>query len=178
MKIHGVTFDNVWMILAYMFYGKVVDTDKTLWNKAKKYIIPMKSNFFNPIDVGSKDTYIQYFIESDRRIIQDGYDGNTETLLNKVATVLLRFTGEQAETWAKSMHHLRKRTDVAQILWEVADARLMEDVGEIRPILAEFYGKNAVVAFDVRFKLHYRETIDLDWKVLQNVSIGPGTVKT
>lgn len=178
MTIHGVTFDNVWKILAYMFYGDGIDTDKALWNKAKKYIIPMKSNFFNPIEADSKDTYIQFFIESDRRYIQDGYDGNTETLLNKVATVLLRFSGAQAEMWAKSMHHLRKRTEVAQILWEVASARLMEDVGEIRPAVTEFFGKNAVIAFDVRMKLHYRETIDLDWKVLQQVSIGPGTVKT
>ena len=172
MTIQGVTFNNVRQMLAYIFYGK--DFDPAV---AFKYIIPMQSNFFNPIEKDSNDTYIQYFIEFDRRYTQDSYDDKENKTL-KVASIQLRFTGKDAETWAKSMHHLTKRADIGEILWCVCGAEVLESVGEIRPALIDFFGKNGQIAFDVRIRLRYWETIELPWKQLQHVSIGPGKINT
>ena len=122
---------------------------------------------FLPIEKDSNDTYIQYFIEFDRRYTQDSYDDKENKTL-KVASIQLRFTGKDAETWAKSMHHLTKRADIGEILWCVCGAEVLESVGEIRPALIDFFGKNGQIAFDVRIRLRYWETIELPWKQLQH----------
>ena len=172
MTIEGVTFNNIRQALAYIFYGKDFDPEKR-----DKYIVPMQSSFFNPIKGDSNDTYIQFFIESDRRLTQDSY-GYKDDRVRKVATVLLRFIGKDAEQWAKSMHHLTKRSDIGEIWFCVCGAAILEDVGEIRPNLIDFFGKNGQIAFDMRIRLNYWERIELPWKQLQNVSIGPGKVNT
>ena len=60
---------------------------------AYKYILPMKQNFFNPVEDMGDDTYIQYFIDRDERITQDQFGYNTN-FLYKMADVSLRFIGK------------------------------------------------------------------------------------
>src|SRR5690554_637620 len=92
----GVNFNNVRKALWLIYYGESISEED-----AYKYILPMKQNFFNPVEELGDDTYIQYFIDRDERITQDQYGYNTN-FLYKMADVSLRFIGKQAEDWAKA----------------------------------------------------------------------------
>lgn len=171
---NGVTFNNLRKAIAYLYYGQ--DFDEEL---VYPYIIPMQQNFFNPIEDMGDNTYIQFFINNDERITQDQfvYDKN---FTHKLAHCCLRFVGEAAEMWAKAFHHLTKRSDTASIFMGTCQAEQLEAIGDIIPTQVTFNGKNVHIAFDLDFRLYYKESIDIDgedgWEPLARVELAPGLV--
>jgi len=171
LEYHGVTFNNVRKALAYLYYGK-----DFLPEVAYKKIIPMQQNFFNPIELGGTDTYIQYFIEDDEKITQDQF-GITTNFTYKFAEISLRFVGASAEMWAKAFHHLTKRADTYPIFMGTCQAEKLESDGNIVPMPVTLNGKNVHIAFDTDFRLFYKESIDIDnWEALAKVQLAPGLV--
>ena len=182
MAYKGLTFLNLRQALFYLYYcgdayKAMTDEERLAYAEVcYPYIIPMQQNFFNPIEVSTKDTYIQYFIEKDERITQDQntYDKNVTF---KLATCTVRFIGAQAEVWAKSFHHLTKRDDAGTIFLATCQGQSLECIGDIRPTNVDFFGKNVSIAFDIEFKLQYVESLDLDWQPLGLVQLGRGTIQ-
>jgi hypothetical protein len=166
----GLTFDNLRKALYYLYFGK----DYPEFD-AYKYIIPMQQNFFNPIETMGDDTYIQFFITQDTRLTQDQY-GELTNYVQKLGVCNLRFVGRQAELWAKAFHHLTKRSDTYSIFIGTCQAEMLEAVGDILPTNVTFNGKNVNIAFDIEFKLWYKESIDLSWLPLLRVELAPGTI--
>jgi len=164
----GVTFDNIKKALYYLYFGAEYPEDE-----AYRYIIPMQQNFFNPIEDMGMNTYIQFFIDEDEKVTQDQYGYNTNYVF-KMAKCSVRFVGENAEMWAKAFHHLTKRRDTYSIFLGTCQAEQLEAVGPIYPTTVTFNGKNVNIAFDVEFRLLYKESIDLTWLPLANVELAPG----
>lgn len=171
LEYHGVTFNNVRKALAYLYYGAdFVEED------VYPYIIPMQQSFFNPIKNMGDDTYLQYFIMKDSRLTQDQF-GYATNFTYKLADISLRFVGKNAEMWAKAMHHLTKRKDAASIFMGTCCAEKLEAMGDIIPTQVTFNGKNTHIAFDLDFKLYYKEFIDIEsWEALASVELAPGLV--
>ena len=136
----------------------------------------MQQNFFNPIKDMGEDTYIQYFIMNDKRITQDQF-GHATNFTYKQANISVRFVGKGAEMWAKAMHHLTKRSDSYDIFMGTCCAEKLEAIGDIVPTQVTFNGKNVHIAFDMDFKLYYKEFIDIEsWEALARVELAPGLV--
>jgi hypothetical protein len=167
---YGLTFNNLRKALYYLYFGEQYDE-----KEAYKYILPMQQNFFNPIENMGKNTYIQFFITLDSKITQDQY-GERTNYAHKLGVCALRFVGENAEEWAKAFHHLTKRRDTYKIFEGTCQAESLEAVGDIHPTQVVFDGKNVNIAFDLEFKLWYKESIDLGWLPLVKVELAPGTI--
>lgn len=171
MPYKGVTFNNMRQSLYYIYYGADYDREE-----AFEYILPMQSNFFNPIEVNGYNTYIQYFIEEDEPLTQDTFGYNTN-YTHKLAHCMLRFVGKDAEEWAKMFHHLTKQPTVATIFSQVCQAERLEYVSSIFPVNIDFSGKNSLIAFDLDFKLRYVESIDLGFQPLARISLASGSIQ-
>lgn len=186
----GVSFDNLRKALYLMFFGvdpiyndkkEIIDAYSQHFESPKyRYIIPMQGNFENPLQENkelpdyTKDTFIQYWISEDRSLTQDSYAKNDEgEAVNRqrcIASVLLRFIGREAETWAKSFRHLTKRNKVCEIWSGVCNAEKLEYTMPIVPRKINYFGKNSQIAFDVRFKLYYDEDIRTNWQPLKGIN--------
>jgi hypothetical protein len=170
----GVNFNNLRKALYLLFFGVDNGACNSFDSPKYKYIIPMQGDFENPLQIGDKDTYVMYWIEHDESLTQDDFVEDDETGYNRqkcVATILLRFIGKDAETWAKSLRHLAKRDNVTIIWSSVCNAEKLEYTSPIRPKRVYYSGKNSEIAFDIRFKLYYDETISTGWKPLEGVNI-------
>jgi hypothetical protein len=182
----GVNFNNLRKALYLMFFGVdlVKDRDgneialsQDFSSPKYRYIIPMQGNFDNPLQDMSdgelaKNTFIEYWIESDKSLTQDDYTEENGIPVNRqkcVATVLLRFIGKDAETWVKSLRHLTKRSGIGEIWSGVCNAEELEYTMPITPRRINFFGKNSQIAFDVRFKLYYDESISTGWQPLTGI---------
>lgn len=170
----GVNFDNLRKTLYLMFFG--IDDGKCNDFKSEKYkyILPMQGNFDNPLEGDeAKDTFILFWIVEDKSLTQDSYsvdgEGNPVNTQKCVAHILLRFVGKKAETWAKSLRHMTKRSDVGKIFSGVCNAEKLEYTSPIIPQKVNYFGKNSQVAFDVRFKLYYDEYIRINWLPLKGI---------
>lgn len=175
MVYHGLSFLTLRAALfnMYMYTGPEMTPEEC--EDCMKYIVPMQHNFNNPLNrEGAKDTFIEFWIVSDDRITQD-YIGYNSDKTAKVALVDLRFLGEEAETWAKAFHHITQRKNVAQIFVELCHGKLLEYIGPIRPVNIDYFGVgNSSIAFDMSIQIEYTESIKLDWKPLEYMSIAPG----
>jgi hypothetical protein len=174
-KYNGVNFDNLRKALYLLFFGVDNGACQSFDSPKYKYIIPMQGNFENPLEIKDKDTYILYWIEQDKSLTQDDYteeaDGNPVNRQKCVATVLLRFIGSEAETWAKSLRHLTKRSGVTDIWYGVCNAEKLEYTSPIKPQKVFYSGRNGQIAFDVRFKLYYDEVISTGWQPLKGINM-------
>lgn len=185
----GVNFDNLRKALYLMFFGvDLVDDGKgnkialsqSFDSPKYKYIVPMQGNFDNPLQPGeeepdyTRDTFMQYWISEDRSLTQDDYVQEGDEGYNRqkcVATIMLRFIGKEAETWAKSFRHLAKRSGVTDIWSGVCNAEKLEYTMPVIPRKINYFGKNSQIAFDVRFKLYYDEVIATGWQPLEGVNM-------
>lgn len=171
----GVNFNNLRKALYIIFFG--VNGSDTFESENYKYIIPMQASWENPLNESdAKDTYVQFWIERDEELTQDDYtyseDGDIGYNRQKrVASVLLRFVGKQAEAWSKTFYHVCKRNDMGQVWWGVCQAEKLLYTAPCIPHRIEYFGKNTSIAFDVRFKLYYDEMIALGWKPLEGIKI-------
>lgn len=184
-RFSGVNFNNLRKALYLMFFGvdpiydaegKIVGAYSQDFKSPKyKYIVPMQGNFENPLQGDfAHDTFIQYWISEDSSLTQDDYtedeEGQAVNRQKCIANVLLRFVGKEAETWAKTLRHLTKRTDVLDIWYGVCNAEKLEYTMPIVPRKINYFGKNSQVAFDVRFKLYYDECIRTGWQPLEGIN--------
>ena len=180
----GVNFNNIRKALYLLFFGagEVKDSDgntvrylcDSFDSPNYKYIIPMQGNFENPLELKDKDTYIMYWIERDVSLTQDDYTEEGDTPVNRqkcVASIMLRFIGEEAEQWAKSLRHLTKRSGVTKIWYGVCNAEKLEYTSPVIPRKISYSGRNGQIAFDIRFKLYYDEVISTGWLPLKGIDM-------
>ncbi len=183
----GVSFNNLRKALYLLFFGvdpirnikgDIIGAFSQDFNSPKyRYIIPLQGNFDNPLEGRDgelvRNTFIEYWIDRDRSLTQDDYtedeEGEGVNRQKCVATILLRFIGKEAETWAKSFRHLVKRSGVTDIFYGVCGAEKLVYTMPIVPRKINFTGKNSQIAFDVRFKLYYDECIRTGWQPLEGV---------
>ena len=189
---YGVNYNNLRKALYLLYFGidfkkdangnYVLDKDgkrialsEDFSSPKYKYIIPMQGNFENPLNADeAKDTYMLYWIERDTSLTQDDYVQEGTDAWNRqkcVASILLRFVGAQAESWSRVFRHLAKRSNVTPIWSGVCNAEKLEYTAPIVPNRVNFFGKNNVIAFDVRFKLYYDEDMTIDWGVLEGITM-------
>lgn len=175
IKYEGVTFNNLRAAIcaAYFLYE---DMPVAEWREALKYVVPQQHNFQNPIEPGSQDTWIQFWIDEDDRLTQD-YNTETTNQTMKVAQVTLRFLGVRAEVWAKAFHHLTKRKSVPQFFQDFCNATMLEYVTPIVPMNVDYFGVgNTTVAYELSFSLHYDEVMEFDREPLEFISVPPGEI--
>ena len=185
----GVNFNNLRKALYLMFFGvdpvkdrngKTIKALSQDFNSPKyRYIIPLQGNFDNPLEQErpeelARNTFIEYWIERDKSLTQDDYTEDEEGFAvdrqKCVATILLRFIGKEAETWVKTFRHLTKRDGVGEIFYGVCNAEKLEYTMPVTPRRINFFGKNSQVAFDIRFKLYYDESIRTGWQPLEGIN--------
>jgi hypothetical protein len=53
----------------------------------------------------------------------------------------------------------------------VCNAEKLEFTSAVIPNRVNFFGKNNAIAFDVRFKLYYDESMQIDWGVLEGITM-------
>lgn len=185
----GVSFNNLRKALYLIFFGadpiknakgEIIGYASQTFNSPKyKYIIPMQGNFDLPLEPSNaeeyaKNTFIQYWIERDKSLTQDDYtedeEGKAVDRQKCIASIILRFIGKDAETWAKSFRHLTKREGIGKIFYGVCNAEKLEYTMPIVPRKINYFGKNSQIAFDIRFKLYYDECISTGWQPLEGIN--------
>jgi len=173
IEYEGVTFANVRAALcATYFWYKDMPVEE--WEASLRYVVPSQHNFENPIEPGSQDTWIQFWIDEDDRATQD-FSTASGNQTCKTAVISVRFLGVRAETWAKAFHHLIKRQSVPYYFYEYCDAQMFDYISPIVPMNVDYFGVgNTTIAFDLSFTLAYLENLKLDWEPLGFISLGSG----
>lgn len=175
----GVSYETVRIALRHIIYGvgETEEEEKALEEKWNPFIVPMIHNYFNPLqgDIQSS-TFVEYWIEEDRRLTQDEQAYNAVATRVKVATILLRFIGKDGENAAKLMHMLASRNDACNILFTECNATLLEYVSPIFCKHIDYYGKNGAIAWEMRLMLQYQEIFHLDQQPLKAVHLVPGNI--
>jgi hypothetical protein len=159
----GLSFVTLRLALLAMYWWKPGAKDDSWARDNAKYVVPMQHNWSNPIDAEANDTFIQYWIYRDERLGND-YNEGTKNEVDKLADITVRFLGVQAEQWAKAFHHLTHRQSVFGIFQDFCNGEALEYIGPIVPMNVDYFRSkvgNTAVAFDVSFRLRYREYIDL-----------------
>jgi hypothetical protein len=171
----GVNFASLRAAVAaiYFMYPGMPESE---WRESLRYVIPMQHNFQNPIEPGSQDTWIQFWIDDDDRLTQDA-NADDANGTQKVARVTLRFLGRRAEVWAKAFHHLTKRKSVPVYFAEYCNAEMLEYVSPIIPMNVDYFKiGNTTVAHDLGFSLRYMEYMKFNNEPLGYVSTASGEI--
>ena len=138
----------------------------------EKYVVPKQGNWWSPQENAVKpDTWCAYIIQSNVPRTAPFYvsDGKINSVATeKIATVALQFVGMQAEEIAQSVAFWPLRSDVQKAFKAVRGA-IMNDATEA--ISSPFYqdGNNAVVAWNVTFKVLWYQLIDTTQKKMDTV---------
>jgi hypothetical protein len=171
----GVNFQNLRAAIAATYF-MYPDMPEDAWREALKYVVPAQHNFQNPIEPGSQDTWIQFWIDEDDRLTQDANADDANGTL-KVARVTLRFLGSRAEVWAKVFHHLAQRKSVPAYFAEYCNAEMLEYVSPIVPINVDYFKVgNTTIAHTLSFSLRYFEYMTFNNEPLTYLSAAPGTM--
>lgn len=161
INISGLNFDTLRGALTDLFFRHEGMTQQQ-FDEAMKFVVPMQHNFENPIDPGTQDTWIQYWIDDDDRLTHDFNINNLNTTV-KVGRITVRFLGHRAEMWAKWMHHLTKTRHCAIIFKAYCNAMILPYISPIIPCNVDYFGRgNTTKAFTLTMKLQYDEVLDFD----------------
>ena len=159
LKITGVTFETLRCAITDLYFRHKGMTQEQ-FDAAKEFVIPMQHNFMNPIEPGTQDTWIQYWINNDERLTHDYNRGNWNMTM-KVAHCTIRFLGVRAELWAKAFHHLTRHQYCANIFKAYCQAMILPAISPIVPINVDYFKVgNTTKAFGLTFKLQYDEVLD------------------
>jgi hypothetical protein len=171
----GVNFANLRAAIAATYF-MYEDMPENEWREALRYVVPMQHNFQLPIEPGSQDTWIQFWLDEDDRLTQDA-NADDANGTQKVARVTLRFLGRRAEVWAKAFHHLAKRKSVPGFFAEYCNAEMLEYISPIVPVNVDYFKTgNTTVAHDLGFNLRYMEYMKFNNEPLEYVSVAPGKI--
>jgi hypothetical protein len=171
----GVNFANLRAAIAATYF-MYEDMPENEWREALRYVVPMQHNFQLPIEPGSQDTWIQFWLDEDDRLTQDA-NADDANGTQKVARVTLRFLGRRAEVWAKAFHHLTKRKSVPGFFAEYCNAEMLEYISPIVPVNVDYFKVgNTTVAHDLAFNLHYMEYMKFNNAPLGYISVAPGKI--
>jgi hypothetical protein len=171
----GLTFETLKYLLFSLYFWKKGMSEEECAEHAR-YVLPMQHNIDNPIEPGSQDTWIEYWINEDDRLTQDYYAGKTDETL-KVAELTIRFLGKRAEQWAKVLHHLTMRASAMTMFEEYVNGHFLEYVGPVIPMNVDYFGVgNTSIAFDVTMRVEYKEYIELDWEPLAFIEVPGGEI--
>ena len=182
LRIHGVNFVTVKEALVALYF-KYKDMPEEELQECRGYVLPMQHNFEQPIEPGSQDTWIQFWIDNDDRLTQDTNEKGINTT-KKVAHITLRFLGLRAEAWAKAFHHMSGRM-TPDIIWNYyCLGQTLEYVSPIIPTNVDYFGVgNTTIAFTLSFNLHYIEGLDFrpirgegTLERLKYISLGEGSI--
>ena len=159
LRIYGVNFDTVKEALVALYFKYQGISEEEL-EQCRGYVLPMQHNFEQPINPGSQDTWIQFWIDNDDRMTQDtNKDGINWT--SKVAHITVRFLGVRAEAWAKAFHHFSGRQTPNMIWYHYCNGESLEYVTPIIPTNVDYFGSgNTTIAFTLSFNLKYHEGLD------------------
>jgi hypothetical protein len=175
VEYEGVNFAGVRAAIAAIYF-LYEDMPESEWQEALGYVLPMQHNFENPIEPGSQDTWIQFWIDEDDRLTQDANVDDANGV-QKVARVTLRFLGRRAEIWAKAFHHLTKRKSVPMYFAEYCNAETLEYIGPIVPMNVDYFKVgNTTIAYDLSFSMRYMEYMKFGIRSLEYISMRPGIV--
>lgn len=159
LRIYGVNYDTVKEALVALYF-KYEDMPTEELEECRKYVIPMQHNFKQPIEPGSQDTWIQFWIDNDDRMTQDRNEKGINWT-DKKAHITVRFLGSRAEAWAKTLHHLSGRGTPNTIWFHYCNGQALEYISPIVPINVDYFGVgNSTIAFTVSFDLIYAEGLD------------------
>jgi len=159
LRVYGVTFETVREALVSLYF-KYPNMPPDELEECRKYVIPMQHNFEQPIEPGTQDTWIQYWIDTDDRLSQD-YNEKGINWTQKVAHITVRFLGARAESWAKVFHHLCGRQTPNLIWYYYCHAESLEYITPIIPTNVDYFGVgNTTIAFTISFNLKYQEGLD------------------
>ena len=177
MDITGVSYETIRLFLFHTYFGRVADAveDEANYHEKKKYLLPLKDDYETPTVLNEFDTYIQYSIMRDRKIGQDTLNYN-QNEAKKVAQILLRFVGAEAELWAKALHHIHTRKDFQANIIDDCNGTSMPQIGDILSNQVKFFGNNTRVAFDLIIHIEYTELRELDFKPLKTISMASGKI--
>ena len=159
LRIYGVNFDTVREALVALYF-KYEGIPAAELDACRKFVIPMQHNFEQPIKPGSQDTWIQFWIDNDDRMLQDRNEAGINWT-TKVAHITVRFLGQRAEAWAKAFHHFSGRQTPNTIWFHYCNAEALEYIRPIVPININYFGVgNSTIAYSVSFNLKYQEGLD------------------
>jgi hypothetical protein len=171
----GVNFASLRAAIAAIYFMREGMLENE-WREALRYVIPAQHNFQLPIEPGSQDTWIQFWIDEDDRLTQDA-NADDANGTQKIARVTLRFLGKRAEVWAKAFHHLTKRKSVPVYFAEYCNAEMLEYVSPIVPMNVDYFKTgNTTIAHDLGFSLRYMEYMKFNNEPLGYVSTAPGEI--
>ena len=183
LRIYGVNFDTVKEALVALYF-KYPNMPIEELNQCRKFVIPMQHNFEQPLEPGSQDTWIQFWIDNDDRMLQD-YNKDGINWTTKVAHITVRFLGARAEAWAKAFHHLAGRETPNTIWYHYCNGQSLEYISPVVPINVDYFGVgNTTIAFTVSFNLKYDEGLDFrpvkgedTLNRLMYISLAPGNIE-
>jgi len=159
LRIYGVNFDTVKEALVALYF-KYEGMPIEELEECRGYVLPMQHNFEQPIEPGSQDTWIQFWVDNDDKLSQD-YVKDGIDWTQKLAHITLRFLGVRAEAWAKSFHHLSGRVTPNMIWYHYCNGEALEYITPIIPTNVDYFGAgNTTVAFTLSFNLKYTEGLD------------------
>lgn len=161
LTISGVTFKSLQLALTDLYF-RHKDMTQEEFEEATRYVVPMQNNaFLSPFQPDGPDTVIQYWIDSDERLVHDRKAGHNLNVVLKTAHISLRFIGAQAEEWAKAFHHLTKRYRAEEIFLGYCNARLLPNIGSIIPAPVDYFTPgNTAVGYNISFSVEYDEVLD------------------
>lgn len=164
-RFYGVSFASVRHALCSLFFEYEGMTEAQ-FNRCLRYVVPMQHNWQQPIQVGSQDTWIQYWIDSDDRMTQDYNEEGNKLGINKttkVARITVRFLGEQGEAWAKLFQHSTKRKSVMSIWEYYCNGTPLEYISPIIPVNVDYFEVgNTQIAFSTSILIRYTEALDFN----------------
>jgi hypothetical protein len=177
VDLAGVTFETVRLALTTLYFEYDGMTPEQ-FEEAKRYVVPMQHNWQNPIEPGSQDTWITYWIDEDDAISSDHTTNSCTNEVHKVAHITVKFLGKRAEQWAKVFHHMTRRRSPDEIFRYYCNAGRLWYVSPIVPMSCDWFGTgNTTISYQLGFNLEYNEILGLpENEPLTYISMGAGVM--
>lgn len=145
--------DNLRDTLTQIFFGD---------EEAKKYVVPLQGNWYNPTRQHNADTWVGYIIDSIDTDVQVVRDSEVQTRYLRPAKALIHlcFVGENAEEFAQSVLFWTHRADVKQIFDDKYKGQLNNKKFTVFTTLLKQEGSNTTICWNVGFEITYNMLLD------------------
>ena len=155
---------NIQEVLSFIFFG---DID----SPAKKYIVPLQGNFFNPTGDSDISAWIGYAIgNKSTTSSSSSIDPATGAIYREcIADITLTFIGANAEGLASTVLFWNDRSDVRKILDDYYKGQLNHKPISIKSSMYMQEGLNNTLCWTTQVNITYNESTTTPSAVLQNV---------